>query len=196
MSTKIQIARIRSKLSQLIKKRYSKDVHRHVAEAAVLIPIVYIEDRLHVMLTKRAAHLHQHAGQVSFPGGKAEVEDDSLAETARREMHEEVGLSDISILGEYHTYISPRGLRVSTFVGFLGEVASAEDIKYEIDPTEVADVFFVALSHLLNPENQLSSQNEKYGQLTEFKGLKYRLWGFTAFVLHQFLTEMSEADLI
>src|SRR5262245_19823354 len=81
---------------------------REIRPAAVLVPVVKREKELTVLFTRRTAHLHDHAGQISFPGGRAEPGDAGAAETAMRETQEEIGLAAerVEVLGELPQYVT------------------------------------------------------------------------------------------
>lgn len=148
--------------------------------AAVLVPIVNRPDGLTVLLTLRSTGLPEHAGQISFPGGRVEAEDVSLAHAALREATEEVGLSAerVSILGELEPYETVTGYRVTPVVGW---VEPPFDLKP--DPVEVADVFEAPLAFLLNLENQ-QRHSRMFGETRiEFWAIPYGeryIWGATA----------------
>ncbi|MBC3811892.1 CoA pyrophosphatase [Undibacterium aquatile] len=122
-------------------------VGRIFRPASVLIPIVMREKELTLLLTERAAHLQQHAGQISFPGGRFEIADGSAAETALRETEEEVGLprSHIDILGALPDYKTGTGYQVSPIVSLV-----KPPFDTVTDPGEVASVFEVPLAFLMN----------------------------------------------
>jgi 8-oxo-dGTP pyrophosphatase MutT (NUDIX family) len=86
----------------------------------VLIPLVQRPEGLTVLLTQRTAHLTNHAGQISFPGGRAEDYDSSPIETALRETEEEIGLHrrHIEIVGVLPDYVTGTGYRVTPVVGW------------------------------------------------------------------------------
>src|SRR5690606_16853704 len=86
--------------------------------AAVLFPIVWREEGHTVLLTQRTAHLKDHPGQISFPGGRVEAEDGSPLETALRETEEEIGLArdHVSVLGYLPEYRTGTGFRVTPVV--------------------------------------------------------------------------------
>lgn len=120
--------------------------------AAVLVPLQPIGDDLHVVYTRRAAHLPHHAGQVAFPGGSRDAGDLNLEETALREAEEEIGLarSDVRILGrldDIHTVASR--FVISPFVAMI-----PHPYDWSPDPSEVATIFSVPISHLLDPESE------------------------------------------
>ena len=114
----------------------------------MLVPLVNRPSGLQVLLTQRTAHLTDHAGQISFPGGRAEETDASLAATALRETEEEVGLpaSAVTVLGSLPHYETVTGYRVTPVVGWV-----EPPFALKPDPFEVADVFEVPLDFLLDP---------------------------------------------
>lgn len=119
--------------------------------AAVLLPLVEREE-LSVLFTQRAAHLRHHAGQISFPGGKSEPQDHDLANTALREAEEEIGLAPehVEILGQLKEYRTFTGFAVTPVIGLISPQAS-----FTADKGEVADMFEVPLSYLMDSENHL-----------------------------------------
>jgi 8-oxo-dGTP pyrophosphatase MutT (NUDIX family) len=118
--------------------------------AAVLVPLVVREHGLTVLLTQRADHLNDHAGQVSFPGGRQEPFDADATATALREAQEEVGLdaSRVEILGALPDYLTGTGFCVSPVIGLVHP-----PFTLKIDTLEVAEVFEVPLAFLMNPAN-------------------------------------------
>jgi 8-oxo-dGTP pyrophosphatase MutT (NUDIX family) len=116
--------------------------------AAVLAPLVVREHGVTVLLTQRADHLTDHAGQVSFPGGRREPFDRDATATALREAQEEVGLDPgrVEILGELPEYVTGTGFRVTPVVGLVHP-----PFDVVTDPLEVAEVFEVPLSFLMDP---------------------------------------------
>ena len=91
--------------------------------AAVLVPLVVRPDGLQVLLTQRTDHLHDHAGQVSFPGGRREHSDADSVQTALRETREEIGLVEdfIEVVGLLDDYETGTGFRVTPVVSFVSE---------------------------------------------------------------------------
>lgn len=137
-------------------------VHRDASEpfphakrpAAVLICLNPTEHGLHVIFTARATHLKHHAGQISFPGGKAEDNDMGLVHTAFREAEEEIGLAPnkLKVIGQLPPYRTISGFEVTPIVArHTAGVKVPEDLI--IDANEVGDVFEVPLSFLMDKKN-------------------------------------------
>ena len=152
--------------------------------AAVLVPIVEHADALTVLLTKRTDHLADHAGQISFPGGRIEPEDADPEQAALREAREEVGLpSDrVELIGRLDIYRTRTGFEVVPVVGLVRP--PLDDLKP--DPYEVAEVFEVPLSFILDPVNHELHSRELRGAKRTFYVLPYQgrhIWGATAGML-------------
>jgi len=151
--------------------------------AAVLVALVNRTEGLQVLFTERAAHLPDHPGQISFPGGRREPEDPDDAAAALREAHEEIGLppAQVEVLGELAPYETVTGYRVKPVVGWVEPPLSLAP-----DPLEVAAVFEVPLDFLLDPANHL----RHFRMLGELRrdywampyGERY-IWGATAAML-------------
>ena len=124
---------------------------RKLSKAGVLVGICCSEqNQPSLLLTKRAAHLKNHPGQIAFPGGRFEIEDDTIINTALREAEEEIGL-DRSIpkkLGVLPNHETVTGFLVTPIIFQLPDTL---DLK--VDRNEVDEVFYVPLKHILNLEN-------------------------------------------
>ena len=118
--------------------------------AAVLIPIVEHPGEPTVLLTQRATQLRNHAGQVSFPGGRIEPEDGSPTAAALREAHEEIGLEEscVSVIGFLPDHVVISGFRVTPVVGMV-----RPGFKLFLDAQEVQDTFEVPLAFVFDPRN-------------------------------------------
>ena len=117
--------------------------------AAVLVPVLLEPEGARLVYTVRRAHLQDHAGQISFPGGSMERGDGSLLQTALREAEEEIDLSPnlVEVVGELEEmYIPPSDFRVSPFVGLLPQEA-----ELVLHPDEVEEIFTVSLDELMSP---------------------------------------------
>lgn len=152
--------------------------------AAVLVPLVLRPEEMTVLLTRRTAHLAAHAGQVSFPGGRVEPEDTDAVAAALRETQEETGLGrdSIEIIGRLDTYVVRTGFEVTPLVGLV-----TPPFTITRDEFEVAEVFEVPLSFILDPQNhQRQSRVDFGGVKREFWVFPYRdyfIWGATAGML-------------
>lgn len=151
--------------------------------AAVLVPIVVRDSGMTVLLTQRTAHLRDHAGQVSFPGGRCEPHDPTPVATALREAHEEVGIDprQVEVLGCLPEYLVSTGFRVTPVVGLV-----KPPLNLRLDDFEVAEVFEPPLEFLLDPVNHQRHQVEYRGALREYWAMPWRgyyIWGATAGML-------------
>jgi 8-oxo-dGTP pyrophosphatase MutT (NUDIX family) len=158
--------------------------------AAVLVPVIMRESGLTMLLTQRTAHLRDHAGQVSFPGGRCEPDDADPEATALREAHEEVGLDaqQIEVIGRLPEYRTGTGFSVTPVVGLVHT-----PLNLKLDDFEVAEVFEPPLDFLLDPRNHQRHQLEIRGAMREYWAMPWRgyyIWGATAGMLvslHRFL---------
>jgi 8-oxo-dGTP pyrophosphatase MutT (NUDIX family) len=151
--------------------------------AAVLVPFVNRPEGLAVLFTERSADLLDHAGQISFPGGRVEPDDVDIDAAALREAEEEIGLARdrVSVLGRLADYETVTGYRVTPVVGWLEPPFSVKP-----DPIEVADIFEVPLAFLLDPANQ-QRHFRMLGEIRrDYFAIPYReryIWGATAAML-------------
>ena len=148
--------------------------------AAVLVPIVLRQPEPTLLLTRRTDHLHHHPGQVSFPGGRVEEQDGSPVETALRETEEEIRLrrQHIELLGCLPQYRTGTGFDVTPVVGLV-----TPPFELVPDEFEVAEVFEVPLSFLLDVNNHQLHRAEVRGRLREYYAMPYGdffIWGATA----------------
>jgi 8-oxo-dGTP pyrophosphatase MutT (NUDIX family) len=169
---------------------------REPAAAAVLIPLVMREDGLHVLLTQRTAHLRDHAGQISFPGGRCEAFDNGPVHTALRETIEEIGLHErhIEIIGQLPVYTTATNFQVTPVVGLV-------QTPFELKPDtfEVAEVFEVPLSFLMDGSKHLrnsfvTEHGERYFYSMPWRnaqGKEYYIWGATAAMLRNLYRLLS-----
>jgi len=156
-------------------------------EAAVLAPVVVRDGVARLLFTKRADHLGEHPGQMSFPGGGREPSDDDLTATALREADEEIGLAagEVEIVGRIDDIRTVTGYAVRPFV------AVVPDREYAPDEREVAEVVLLPAPALTDPDNYESERREHpaYGEhrVHYFHVDGYTVWGATARMLVQLL---------
>ena len=165
---------------------------RQVAHAAVLVPLVQRPHGLQVLLTQRTAHLRDHAGQISFPGGRAEPEDGDPAITALREAEEEVGLPRecVTVIGHMPVYTTVTRFEVTPVVALV-----QPPFDLALDAFEVAEAFEVPLAYLMNPAHhrrhiaQLEDGPRQFlsmpwqGEGGDGVSREYFIWGATAAML-------------
>jgi len=156
-----------------------------IRPASVLVPVVNRDDALSVLFTRRTAHLHDHAGQISFPGGRAEA-DESALDTALREAAEEIGLDPrcVEVLGTLSEYLTVTGYRVTPVVGL---VSPPFDLRP--DAFEVAEIFEVPLAFFLDPANHQRNRVIAQGTERQYYAMPYGpyyIWGATAGMLMNF----------
>ena len=161
-----------------------------VKPAAVLLGIMDRPAGLMVLLTQRAAHLQQHAGQICLPGGRCDAADTDRVATALREADEEVGLlaSQAVVLGCLPNYCTVTGYQMTPVVAWL-------DAQFVPQPavTEVAAVFEVPLAFLLDPSNHQRRMIDTASGARRFYSISYQaagverfIWGATAAILRNF----------
>ena len=155
---------------------------RPIRPAAVLVAVVE-RDQPTVLLTKRAEHLNDHAGQISFPGGKIDPTDNTPLDAALREADEEIGLKRnfIDPVGYLDIYATSFGFRI---LPTLARVRPGFELA--INATEVDDVFEVPLAFLMDPVNHKLGTKEFRGMKRSFYEMPYEhryIWGATAGML-------------
>ena len=163
---------------------HHETINAPAIEAAVLIPLVVRESGVTVLLTKRTDHLHDHAGQISFPGGRVEHTDETPVATALRETHEETGLAPehVDVLGSLPRYYTGTGFVITPITGLVRPTFTLAP-----DEFEVAEVFEVPLGFLTNAQNyrlhraSLPDGSERQYYSIPFE--KYFIWGATAAML-------------
>lgn len=157
--------------------------------AAVLVGLVARGDGLHVLLTRRTAHLRDHAGQISFPGGRSEADDADAVATALRESQEEVGLPPqcVEVLGRLPDYTTVTRYVVTPVVGLIHP-----PFDLALDAFEVAEAFEVPLPFLMTPAHHRRHVFQYDGGQRQFLSMPWRradsdpeyfIWGATAAML-------------
>ncbi|WP_457390147.1 CoA pyrophosphatase [Roseateles sp. P5_E1] len=171
--------------------------NREPSGAAVLIPLVQREAGLNLLLTRRTDHLRDHAGQISFPGGRVEPEDEGPVATALRETEEEIGLSrqHIEIIGQLPVYSTVTAFQVTPVVALV-----EPGFTLTLDDFEVAEAFEVPLAFLMDPAHHRHHRFEFAGAERRFLSMpwqgperEYFIWGATAAMLRNFYRLLSGA---
>jgi len=150
--------------------------------AAVLVPLIERENDLTVLLTQRATQLKNHAGQISFPGGRTELSDDGPREAALREAQEEIGLdpSFVSVAGYLPDHVIVSGFLVTPVVAFV-----QPGFELLLDSREVESTFEVPVSFLFDPQNHRTRRrrigtSEREIDVIDIPFGEHTLWGATA----------------
>jgi 8-oxo-dGTP pyrophosphatase MutT (NUDIX family) len=154
-----------------------------LTEAEVLVPIVTREAGLTVLLTRRTDHLNDHAGQISFPGGRVDPGDADAGAAALRETEEEVGLprDRVRLVGRLDTYVTRTGFQVAPHVGLV-----TPPFPMTLESFEVAEAFEVPLGFFLDPANRRIDSRVYQGKTRHFFAFPYGdyyVWGATAGML-------------
>lgn len=166
--------------------------------ASVLIPIVLRGPAPTILLTRRTAHLNDHAGQIAFPGGRRDPGDLSAEHTALREAQEEVGLSAqyVEILGQMPEYRTITEYVVTPVVALV-----QPEFRLTVDAFEVAEAFEVPLAFLMNPANHHQrtipagpdgrAERRFWAMPWQDQGQEYFIWGATAAMLRNLYQLLS-----
>lgn len=161
--------------------------------AAVLASLCDVAGEASVLFTKRSETVGTHKGQVSFPGGMRDPEDNSDEDTALRELQEELGFprERVRVLGRFHDARAITGVRVTPVVGYLGEVDLG---RLSPSAAEIDVVFTVPLAELLDPtkvgEQTFGARQGRPTTLPVFNAGPHPVWGLTAYLLDTLLREV------
>jgi 8-oxo-dGTP pyrophosphatase MutT (NUDIX family) len=162
--------------------------------AAVLVPLVQYETRITILLTERTAHLPDHGGQVSFPGGRIDAADRDAVAAALREAEEEIGLEPALVrpIGRLDTYVTRTGYEVSPVVALV-----QPPTQLRANPKEVAHIFEVPLDFVVDPVNHRLGRRIYQGTERFFYEMpwgEHYIWGATAGMLVN-LSEILRGDI-
>lgn len=160
--------------------------------AAVLLPLFARDGKDYLLFTERTPHLQHHAGEISFPGGGYDSEDNDLITTALRETEEELGIAreTIDILGRLDDFYSVHGYHVVPFVGIIPDFDNLQH-----DPFEITGTFVAPLDYFRDPSIHRVESWQHQGALHKvdfYQFEDYVIWGLTAAILRQFIEETSE----
>lgn len=177
---------LRAALSEYVPEPLDTDLV--IPPAAVLVLLYEHKDEIHVIFQKRTDSVRDHKGQISFPGGAADLGDLDLLDTALRETHEEIGVArhDIDVLGRLDDMITLSNFRVTPYVGWL----ASYPYEWRFSDEEVAYLLEVPLRHLLDPATLIPDRRSINGRDYVFQSYQWGddlIWGATARMLTNFL---------
>lgn len=157
-----------------------RPIRDDLIDAAVLIPLIQREEGPSVLLTRRTMTLRDHGGQIAFPGGRRDVTDADLIETALRETEEEVAIArhQVQVLGQMVPYVTRTGYTVTPVIGSI-----RPPITPRPEPREVDEIFEVPLNFLLNRANHQRHSRDVGGVTRRFYAIpfgSFYIWGATA----------------
>jgi 8-oxo-dGTP pyrophosphatase MutT (NUDIX family) len=176
-----------------------RSIEEDMPEAGILVPVTRNARHPEIIFTRRSQSLSTHKGQVAFPGGKFDLSDKIIENTALRECHEEIGIKpeDVEIVSPLSHVVSLHGIRVSPFVGLV-----PEDVELTPNPAELDRVFKVPVEYFLTTEPTrrdkmtykgiaLSVPSYEYHDLGE----TYQIWGLSAIVVVELMNQAFDADI-
>lgn len=177
-------------------KRFEKRWSDLRKDAAVLVPLIPRPDGMRVVLTVRAADMPSHAGQISFPGGKTQPEDDGPVATALREAHEEVNIAPgaVDVIGSLGVHKGGLGFSVTPVVGIVDPRADMRPC-----PREVDEIFEVPLDFVADLANHITEERTLEGVAYRMYAApygRYHIWGLTAGILRSFAETLQTGDLL
>ena len=174
--------------------------------SAILIPLVEIDDALHLVFEVRSKNLKSQPGDISFPGGKIDPEDESPLAAAKREVYEELGVeaSGIDIVTELDLFVSPYGVIIHNFLGKINDISKIKPSPDEVEEVLIVPLQFFRETKPLEFHGTLIMDREEFpfhlipqGENYEFKSAKsstlfwvygnYTIWGFTASIVKNLL---------
>lgn len=170
---------------------------KNVRQAAVLVPLVQRASGINVIFTRRAEHLHDHAGQISFPGGRVEPGDENPVATAMRETYEEIGIEPrfVSPIGTQPSFLTSTHFVMTPIIGEL-----LPGFVIRSDQDEVAEVFEVPLAVLLDPRmhclHQATLPDGRQRCYFSITWQSYFIWGATAVLLRNFYHYLAAAQTL
>lgn len=183
--------RVRQALTEYVPRRLE---HPTATPAAVLILVYERNGEAHVLFTERTEQVEHHKGQISFPGGACDQEDEELTATALRETYEEIGVrpEEVEIVGQLDEMVTISNFWVTPYVGILdvGILDAESEYPFVLNRQEVAQVVQVPLSYLLDEQNMELEVRQHQGREVLVPAFSYnghRVWGATARMLHQLI---------
>ncbi len=161
--------------------------HPSFPRAAVLVPLFEKEGSCHILFTVRSHQVKHHKGQISFPGGVFDNEDEDLKRTALREAFEEIGVKekDVQVLGALDDIVTTSEFVVTPFVGVIPYPYS-----FQLSAVEIAELIVAPLASLLDPSSFAEREiidNDLKRVVESYHHGQHIIWGATARILRQFL---------
>jgi len=175
---------------KLFESRWS-DIRK---DAAVLVPLIPRPEGVRVLMTVRSSDMPSHAGQISFPGGKAHPEDKDPVATALREAHEEVNIAPdlVDVVGALGVHKGGLGFSVTPIVGVVDPQA-----ELQACPREVAEIFEVPIDFIADLNNHVTEQREHKGVKYNMFAAPYErfhIWGLTAGILRTLAETLQDGE--
>lgn len=175
------------------------DQDRRIDEGMIFAPaavLIAVTDRPEpgVILTRRASHLRKHAGQVAFPGGRIDAQDEDAVAAALREAQEEIALSpaEVEVVGTSDGYRTFTGFDIVPVIGVV-----PPDPPLRVHEAEVEAVFEVPLDFLLSPANRSRKEVSFAGALHHYYEIlwgDHRIWGVTAAIIANLSRRLGYED--
>lgn len=186
---------ILDQMRQRISAHQPRPLRMNLPQAGVLVPVTDREEGPEIILTKRSDRLRTHRGQVAFPGGRRDREDDSLLVTALRESQEEIALdpAKVELVGELDQVVSRFGILVTPYVGIV-----PAEVELRANPEELDSVFKVPLDFFLRDERKrtdLIPFQDMVLHVPCWQFQQYEIWGLSAIILANFMNVAFEAGI-
>ncbi len=180
---------LKQRIRKVLEGRSPKKVKERggLVRAAVLVPLFYEARSPHVLFIKRTETVTHHKGEISFPGGTRDPEDEDLLRTALRETHEEIGVKpeDVEVVGELDEIVTMSDFLVTPFVGFI-----PYPYPFRLNPTEIEELVPVPLEAFLWDERWWK-EKRRYGKKERevfiYQWGPHQIWGATARIMRGFL---------
>ncbi|SDX70972.1 NUDIX hydrolase [Marinobacter mobilis] len=186
-------------MRELLTRRLANYAPRQLAldypEAGILLPVTDAPGNPEIVFTLRSPNLSVHSGQVAFPGGKRDLSDRTLVETALRESHEEIGLEpgQVEIIAPLSQVMSRYGILVTPYVGLV-----PHDISLAANPDEIESIFRVPIEFFLTDPRERTDTIPFLDQTYHipcYRWGRYEIWGLSAVVLVDFLNAVYDASI-
>jgi 8-oxo-dGTP pyrophosphatase MutT (NUDIX family) len=167
---------------------------QQLKKAAILVPIILENDNYYLIVTKRAHHLQHHAGQLCFPGGRIEKQDNTPIAAALRESKEEIDLDPtcVEILSEQPAIATVTNYLVTPVIGLIQGT-----VKFKLDTNEVSDIFRIPLSYITNINHYELLQRVQHKEALTFLRLRYaeqEVIGLTARIMRRIAYCLTEIE--